>query len=394
MDDMRAAPGRPAEREAYGLSRMLEDTVSALFQAGGVFSDLAGRPAPPYAVMLPNLLVFCAAICAAVLLRACIAAPGLLNPAPGTTAFAAMAGLVLAVPLSFLAAGVVHAFMRLSGGEGDFQRSYQACSMLSILLALQALLNWFDWVWALPALLAAYMGTAAARSLHRAPALRAGLVFTALAALGIAGQWQLREHASRWYRTALAMQAVTAAAQDLSRQLQQLQASEAPDAAAPQVQSAPQDSLQPIGPSSLDLINAPAGGQPADEALAETPAELQARAEAQTQAIRQATPDLLAPVMGILKNPSLTKNLPPEQAAPINALTDILVQMQKDMTGERKMSPEERTAMTARLQNAMAQLMGQAQQAGMAGRPRRRPGAVAPPKKAPALREPPGQDFQ
>ncbi|MCX5794075.1 MAG: Yip1 family protein [Elusimicrobia bacterium] len=373
MDESRPVQSQPAAREPYGLGRMLEDTVSSLFQAGDVFADLAGKPAPSYEVMIPNLLVFCAAVCAATLLRACVATPGLLYASPSTMAIAAAGGLILAVPLSFLTAGVLHAFMLLSGGEGDYQRSYQASSMFSILIALQALLNWFDWVWMLPALLAAYMGTAAARTLHRAPALRAGVVFCLVAAFGIVGQWAVREQVSRWSQTARAMQTTATAVQDLSIQLQRMQQMSAPQEpgiggtgrGAPEAlgtgpgPAAPQNSPQPIGLSSLELLSPPQGDNQSD-----LPAQLQAQAQAQTRTIQQTTTDLLAPIMGMLKNPALTRGMPPEQAKQIGAITDMLVQMQKDMAGGKTITPEERSAMMARFQGTMMQMMTQMQQQG------------------------------
>jgi hypothetical protein len=336
---------------------MLEDTVCALFRAGEVYADLASAPAPSYGIMLSNLLVFCAAACAALLLRAGIVLPMQWHAAPMTMVLAAAAGMILAVPLSFVAAGALHAFMLLSGGAGDFQRSYQAASMFSILIALQALLNWFDWVWPLPALLTAYLGAAAARTIHRAPAFRSGVVFCLLAACCVAGQWWQREQVSRWSQSA------TAAAQDLSRQLQQMSLPPDPGggrgapAASGTGATTALASSQPPGPSSLDLLLSPsqAGGQPA------SPAQVQAQVHAQAQSLEQATTNMLDPIMAMLQSPALTKGLPPQQSQQLASVTGMLAQMQKSVAGGQKATPEEQAAMMAQFQSAMMRLMTQMQ---------------------------------
>jgi hypothetical protein len=396
---------------------MLEDTVSALFRAGDVFADLAQNPAPSYGVMIPNLLVFCATLCAGLLLRAGIAPLGILHASPTAMLLAAALGLILAVPLSFLAAGALHAFMLLSGGAGDFQRSYQAASMFSILIALQAMLNWFDWVWALPALLTAYMGAAAARTIHRAPALRAGVVFCLLAGSCVAGQWWLREQYSRWSQTATALQTTAMAAQDLGRQLQQFQQLSAlpepsvggtnrgvPEASGAGAAAAP-NSPQSVGPSSLDLLISPSetGSPPAGA----TSAQLQAQA----QGLQQATANMLSPMMAMLQNPALTKGMSPEQVKQMGSVTGMLSQLQKDMTSGKKTTPEEQAAVMAQFQAAMMKLMTQVRPAPATPRkgtanpgqdsakmglppPVSKPDAVSPPKggaESPAAAPAPAQ---
>jgi|GEM_PF-3574979 len=371
MDESRSDPSQTATPEPYGLGRMLEDTACALFRAGDVFDELSGRPAPSYAVMIPNLLVFCAAVCVENLLHASIAAPELLHASPAAMTIAAAAGLILAVPLSFVAAGVLHAFMLLSGGEGDFRRSYQASSMFSILIALQALLNWFDWVWALPALLAAYLGAAAARTLHRAPALRAGAVFCLVAAFCIAGQWWLRDQLSRWSQTARAIQTAATTVQDLSHQLQQLQQMsmpaepggsgagrgmpEAPGLRTGAGLAALQNSPTPTGLSSLELLSPPQGGnQPVSPA-----AQVQAQAQAQVQSVQEATTNLLGPIMAMLKSPAMTRGMSPEQVKQMGTATDMLAQMQKSMASGKKTTPEEQAAMITQFQSTIMQFMAQ-----------------------------------
>jgi hypothetical protein len=364
MSESRPDQSQPAGQEPYGIGRMLEDTVSALVRAGDVFAGLAERPAPSYGVMIPNLLVVCAVVCAAILLRVCVVAPELLQASPSMIALAAAAALILAVPLSFVAAGVLHAFMLLSGGEGDFQRSYQAASISSSLIALQALLNWFDWVWALPALLVAYLGTAAARTVHRAPVLRAGVVFCLVAAFCISGQWWLREQLSRWSQAARAMRTAASLTQQL-QQLQQISLPPEPGAEPPTLPpdalpfaperqsggaSAPPESPQPSGLSSLELLSPPQGG-----GHAERPAPLQAQA----QSIQQAATNLLTPIMTMLQNPALTKGLSPEQAKNMSDLRSMLAQMQKNMASGQKTTPEEQAAMASQFQSSMMQFMTQ-----------------------------------
>ena len=365
MDENQPDLSLPEAQKPYGLGHMLEDTVCSLLRAGNIFADLAARPTPSYAVMIPNLLVFCTAACIATLLRAAVAAPELLHAAPGTMAIAAAAGTILTVPLSFLAAGVLQSFMLLSGGTGDFQRSYQATSMFSILLALQALLNWFDWAWALPALLAAYLAPAAARTLHRAPALRSGVVFYLVATICIAGQWVLREQLAHWSKPAFALQSAAATAQDLGRQVQQVQQMSLPlergmegaNPGLPQDQTpatwitAPSSSSQPTL-SGLQLLTPPAGGPAPNDPKGGTP-----QLQAQGQALQQSMSNLMGPVMALLNNPALTQGMTPEQTRPMKTLTSLAQQMQTDMASGKNLSSKEQAAMMAKFQRTMMQFM-------------------------------------
>ncbi|MBI5241843.1 MAG: YIP1 family protein [Elusimicrobia bacterium] len=372
----------------YGLARMLEDTVTAPLRPGAVFSALAGRPAPSYAVMIPNLLVFCALSYAAGFIRAGLVNPEFLNASPALTAIATLAALVMAVPLSFLAAGVLHAFMLLSGGEGDFPRSYQSASLLSLVLTLQALLNWFDWVWALPALLAVYLAALAAKSLHRAPAARAAVVFSLVGLCALGGQWWTRLQIARLAETATAVKTAAAAAQDLGRQLQQVQQQMAPPfegGAGGSAPGLPQDQAQtpqgvqlssaslPSVISGLQLLAPPASG-PAPENPADA---YKVRAQAQAQHLQQATSGMLAPIMAMLSNPATTAGMSPEQAKQMKALSSLLTQMQAGMSSGKKMTPEEHAAFMAQFQGAMLQFMS-----GI-NAPAARPGASGPGTKGP-----------
>ncbi len=354
----------------YGLARMLEDTVTAPLRPATVFSSLAGKPAPSYAVMIPNILVFCALGYAAGFVRAGLVTPAILEASPALTAIAALAAMVLAVPASFLAAGVMHAFMLLSGGEEDFQRSYQATSLLSTLLVLQSLLNWFDWTWALPAALGAGLAALAARFLHRAPAARAAVVFSLLGVCAVSGQWWARREVSQLAETAKTVRTAAAAAQDLGRQLQQaqqlappLERGTGPVLPAPspeQIQtlwSGPVSSASlPAVISGLQLLLPPATGAwdgPADAR------RLQTQAQAQTQYLQQATSGMLAPIMGMLNNPAMTRNLPPDKAQQVRALTSLINQLQASMASGKKLTPEENAAVMAQMQGSVLQLMSQ-----------------------------------
>jgi hypothetical protein len=370
---------KAGDAAAYDLARMLEDTVTAPLRPGTVFDSLAGRPAPSYAVMIPSLLVFCALSYAAGFIRAGLVNPEILNASPALTAIATLVALVLAVPLSFLAAGVLHAFMLLSGGEGDFQRSYQASSLLSLALALQALLNWFDWVWALPTLLAVYLATFAAKSLHRAPAARAAVVFSSIGLCAVAGQWWLRQQISHLTETAKAVQTAAAAAQDLSRQLQQIQQMNAPleRGVGGNTPGQPQDQAEapwgtaassPSSPamiSGLQLLAAPAGA-PASELPADA-TRLQAQAQAQSHVLQQATSNMMAPLLSMLSNPAMTRGMPPAQAQQMKTLTSLITQMQSSMASGKKMTPEEHAAFLAQFQSAMLQFTSQLGAPGGAG---------------------------
>ena len=313
----------------YGIGRMLEDTVTAPVRAGAVFTALAGRPAPAYGVMIFNLLAFSAAACAASFIRSAVAMPDHAPYAPALLALAA--ALLLIVPASFIAAGLLHAFMLLSGGKEDFRRSYQTASLLSLVVVLQAMLNRFDWAWALPSLLAAYLAATAARTLHRAPAVRAAAVFGALAGVCVLGQWWAREHTARWAKTA----------GELSRQMRQLPQTPLPLAP----DGADANLAQGQAPvSGLDLLAAPRGNGPAP---------------AQFQAMQTATADMLRPVLGMLNNPQLAKGLSPEQARQVVELTGLINQMQEAMTGGGNLTPAEQAAAARKFQTLALQLMSQ-----------------------------------
>ncbi|HBT62068.1 MAG TPA: hypothetical protein DEB40_10035 [Elusimicrobia bacterium] len=342
---------------------MLEDALTAPLRAGTVFGALAERPAPGYDVMIPSLLVFCASAFAADFMRSAYAFPTLVRFSPAGLALTAAATLAITVPASFVAAGLLHAFMLLAGGTGDFKRSYQACALLSIAMPLQAMLGWFDTAWILPALLAAYLAVEAARTLHRAPPARAAAVFGVLAALTLGGEWFARQQLARaalMLKEEPNIEQLAASTAEFNRQMQQLQgmSPSSKPATGPNPDSSPaQDpGLGNITPgdnprtSGLDLLYAPGTG-----AGPETPRDV----SIQAHAVEQTAANMMVPVLSMLNNPQLTKGMSPEQAQQTRELAAMVSQMQSTLSTGQRLTPQQQAAMTRKMQAMVLQLMSQ-----------------------------------
>jgi hypothetical protein len=326
---MTDTPQTPAQESPapYGIARMFEDAVRTVLQPQSVLAALGQRPAPSYAVMISVLVAFCAAAYAANMARWLIALPMTRSVSPAALALSVSSALLLTVPLSFAAAGVLHLLMLCAGGRGTFIRSYQALTLLSLMSLLQALLQWFQWAWVLPAVLGAYIAVRAAQGLHQAPEKRAAIVFAIVGLLGIAGQWTSRREAARWPQTAAGVQ----------REPESLPL--------PSAGSTDPAAAAPSAISGLDMLLAPSSPAP------------EPAGPAQAQALQQAAGNMMQPLLQMLNNPALTKNMPPKEAQRIQELTRMLGQLQGSLASGRNLSPQEQAEISRKMQSITMDLM-------------------------------------
>jgi hypothetical protein len=320
---------------------MLEDTLTLAFRAPAAFTAAAQRPVPAYMLLLANFLAFSTAAYAVNFTKSAISMSVLSHYSPAVLLLALAAGLALALPAGFAAAAVLHGLMRAAGGTAGFARSFQALSLLSALIVLQAMLNWFELAWALPSLLGAYLGMTAAHRLHGAPKLRAAIVFCLAAAAALAGQWWLR---GQLHRVAGSVEAARgrpdaapagAPPADIDERLEKL-----PEFAMP---LGPSDDKQPSG---LDLLSGPPASRTIDP-------------QQQAQAMQQAASSMLAPITSMLNDPRVTHNMSPEQAQQVKELTAMLTRMQSSMAEGKALSAQEQNDMMRKFQAMTMRLMHQ-----------------------------------
>ena len=342
---------------SYGLGRMLTDCLAAPLKSGTVFTALAQRPDPSYAVMTINLLVFTALALIIAALGVTMRIPfndlaflfpmasGLAAPHSGVLAVIT-AGAILTTIL--WAAALLHGFMLLCGGQGGFSRSYETISLLSPCLLLQALLNWFDWAWVLPTLLAAYLAAKAARILHNAVPSRAAAIFSVLAILCLTGQWWARAQAGRWMQEARGLHEISQAAQALAPGPALSEANCDPASAQCAAANPAQKPLA-FAPSGLNYLLSPGKiGSPMS-------------ALAPDQSVQQEASAMMRPVMDMLNNPKLSAGMPPEQAKQMQELRALMKMLQGAMADPKSLSPQQAAQTMRQLQTMAMQMMSQMQ---------------------------------
>lgn len=353
MSEQQPQPAPPPE-QAPSLGELLEATMTAV-PYPGVFLKMAERAAPGYFPMLVNLLAFWGlALGIRVVRELAAGTPGfdpVLLLAPALLALFAVACFSLPGAL------VVHALSLLSGGQAEFKRSYQLVSLISSVAVIDALLSFAPGLWFVRSLIAAWLLAEGSMALHKAQPPRARAVFSFLAAVGIAAQWQAQKLAER----AVERQAAAV----LQQSMQQL---------TPLLPAA-QDGRPADQPStSLGLLTQPAemplptGGPgsinpellrglqlpPADGPGSATPAP----ADPRLQAMQQQTLGMLAALRPMLDN--LQAGMSAEDKKRLNGLLTILEQQQKALaSGKPQSSAEQKKTMELmmKLQSELMQKM-------------------------------------
>lgn len=348
------APKPAPPPEAPSLGEFLEATMTAV-PYPGVFVKMGERPAPGYPVMLANLLAFWALALVIRVVRELVAGTPGFDPvmllAPSALALFAVA--CFSVPGSV----VVHALALLSGGQGDFKRSFQLVSMISSVAVIDALLSFAPGLWFVRSLIAAWLLAEGAMALHKAQPPRARTVFSFLAAVGIAAQWQAQRLAER------AMERQAAAI--LRESMQQL---------TPLLPGA-QDARPGGRPStSLDLLQNSGGGsslsplspgettyeQPQDRMQVTRPgSQPPAQEDPGLRAMQLQMAGMVDALKPLLTNPQMTGRMAPEQRKQIDILLGVLEQQKQAMASGQMISPAQQKKNMELMMQLQAQMMQQ-----------------------------------
>ena len=369
-----------AQPRPYTLGALLESSLIAPLRPFLVFEEAARRPQPGFDLLAVNALLYALAFVLLNLVHAIIAYPASLDGygAPRVAVIGAVALVVLLFGGFAFAAGL-HVVSLLSGGKGSFSRSYQAVSLMSVLLPLQSAALWLPPAAVLPTALAAVLAAAALEKLHEAKPLAARALCGALAALVLAGGWLAKRSVESFAAPYVAaQQALTQeAAGPGAAVVMPPSAAGAPDlgAAAAALQSvlaaaqAASTSTAAGAPqaSGLDMISAPSGeGAPPSGASA-PPAPMTPQ---QVQALNQSGANMLGSVSAML-NQSMA-GVPPAQRAQLQQLSAMMTQVQGNMQSGRPLTPEQRAQFNAQMKQVLSQVQAMQQK-----------GALTPPSDKP-----------
>jgi hypothetical protein len=355
MSEQQQPAPKPAP-QAPSFGELLEATLTAV-PYPGVFVTLAQRPAPGYVSCLANLLIFWSLALGIRMVRELVAGtPGfdatlLLVPA----ALALFAVACFSVP----GAAVVHALALLSGGQGDFNRSYQLVSMISSVAVIDALLSFAPGLWFVRSLIAAWLLAEGAMALHKAQPPRARTVFAFLAAAGIAAQWQAQKLAER----AMERQA-SAILQQSMRQLTPLLPG--PQDGRPAGQpSTSLGLLIPPGvnsntpPEQPEVDGGPGSINPEIFSNIRRPSASSQSDDPAVRGLQQQTLGMLDALKPLLNNPQMTAGLSAGQKKHLNGLLAILEQQKQAMASGQPISPAQQKKNIELMMELQTQLMGQ-----------------------------------
>lgn len=366
----------PAPPKAPGFAELAEQSLHALFNPAA-FSAAALRPAPSFGAA-GGLAAASGALALAInLAHGIVSDPQALSrfpPAIVAAVFVAAMGMYASVLL--LGAIVLFALGKGLGGKGDFDRGFQAAAMLSVLVPVQMLCNWFPFAWVLPSLFGAWVAATALEGLYAAPAgparLACALMCGGALALQAGGRY-LTARAAEGYAAARAASDAAGSATELARQVQALQSTMATMDAAPlptgggaptDAAASPAPSAPAPGVSGLDLLRGngdAAGAAPADGAAA-APSQA-AQQVAVAQGLEAQAAGAMNSIMPLLNNPALSRNMTPAQKADMKELTNMMADMQKQAASGRRMTDAEFRAQQLKYQSLVMRVMS----SGLAG---------------------------
>ncbi|OGS41820.1 MAG: hypothetical protein A2506_01630 [Elusimicrobia bacterium RIFOXYD12_FULL_66_9] len=348
-----AAPPPAPPAAAPGIAELFEQSLMALARAPSVFAAAALRPPPSFGAAAGLALAAGAAALVVNLTHGFVSNPDFLQRFPPLMiAVVAVAAFGLYSSLVLLLCVLLYGLGRSLGGTGDFDRALQAAAALSLVAPVQALCNWFPLVWALPALLAAWVAAGALEGLFKTPAFPARAACAGLAGAVIGLQFAGRifvERAGQAYMLTRAESSALSANDDLARQIQTLQTQAAALGSTPAA----------AGTSGLDLLRGPeAETRDAPPAEASPAAMMKDASEVQQQA--SAMLGTLAP---ILDNPETTKNMSPQQKADMKDLQVLMKDLQAQMKpGAARLSETERAKQMSQVQQMTMRMMSAAMQ--------------------------------
>ncbi|MFH1725571.1 MAG: Yip1 family protein [Elusimicrobiota bacterium] len=195
----RRTPPQPEPSEP-GLLACMEATLYAVLKPADVFGKFGRLPPPGFPEMILNILFwagFGQILAVLIVLNRLSTGPGLGLPA---ILLFVTGGVIAAVPISFAAAGLLHALAMVSGGQGGFSRTYQIVSLLGAMAPLTALLLWVSvpLLWIAPTLYVTYLAVTAVEKMHAAPGTQAFMVVGLLGGLAAAAQVVFHKDVARF----------------------------------------------------------------------------------------------------------------------------------------------------------------------------------------------------
>ncbi|MBI4679475.1 MAG: YIP1 family protein [Elusimicrobia bacterium] len=351
-------------RPAPGLASMLGSSITVLGRPPWVFDEAARAQVPSWWVMAANVLVFASGGQAAALVLRLIGSPGPVSPERLVMLHAGAAAATLAA--SFLIAAVADVIARVADSDAGFPRSYQVVSLCSGVTVLSLILQQMPALWFVPTVWGFLLLGWGIQRVHGAHAGRTWVFLGVLAAAALAGQWYGNRRLRMVSESAAAASAVMSEMQrlraELEKSLPALQTGGAPPPAA--------GSEPPAGRLGRSAAG-PTGGQDTGSALRPNafanpeamvlppedmpplgPAE--GAVPAQVDAALQSSMGLFRAILPMLKNPQLTKSLPPEQAAQIQQLTKMVSQLERNMAQGRGPTDQDLAKIMQMLMRAQA----------------------------------------
>lgn len=349
--------------DAPPLGELFELSLTALFNAPGVFARLEARPAPGPGASYLLALAWGSLYLALNLLRATIEYPSALQAyAPWQIGAVGFFGLGLWTALYLLGASLVYGLGRALGSAGDFDRALLVAALTLSAAPAQAICRWFPMAWFAPAIVAAWILACGLSALFKAAPWAARGVCAVLAAgvLGLqygAGLAAEKYSAGR-FPTNFASGASSpygSGAAPLA-ELQQVQpvVADAPKGQSPQGDSPKGDSPK-ANQSGLDLLRGPG----AEEAPAAGPVPSQPLSEmsASVDALNRSMIGMLDSIAPMLNNPTITKNMTPRQKADYAELKTMMQDLKTGMASNTRTSSQDQQAKMLKIQQIVMRLM-------------------------------------
>ncbi len=364
---------------APSLGELFERSLSGLLLGRSAYAALAERPAPSYGALTVLALGFAVSGLALNVALTAISQPALLGRYPAAfylAVGAAALGICLAGLL--LSSALLYGLGKALGGDGGFERGYQAAAMLFALAPVQALTGLLPLAWTAPSVLFAWAGAGALAGLLRAGFPGALAACAMLAGLSVAGQAVARaayaKSQQRFAQASAVMSAEDGAAAAAAL-LQTLQAQQLAQPGRPgemptfdaSALGAPPSAAS--GASSLDLLRGGGENAPSGEV---TPAQEKAMLQ-QGDALRANAEGMIASILPMLDNPAITKNLDAQGKADMAEIRNLLATI-KTQSAANAINAKDHAQMMQRIQEITMRLM-------MSSMKGAAPAAPAPEKK-------------
>ena len=305
---------------APGLGELFERSLQGLVMGRSAYSPLAERPAPGYGAMTLLAVLYAVAGLSFSAALTAVSDPRQLGAYPPWM-YAVVGAAALGVSLAWLllSSAVLFGLGKALGGDGGFERGYQAAAMLFALAPVQALASMFPLAWVAPSVLFAWAGAGAMSGLLRANFAGAMAACAMLGGLSVAGQAVARAAYAKSQEVVAQSQALLQAGEAAGQAAVLMQALQQVPSSPP-----PVDGAAPA--SSLDMLRVPEeAGAPAE---GPTPAA-QAALLKQGDALRVNAEGMIESILPMLENPAITKNLDAQGKADMKEMRDLLADIKK-----------------------------------------------------------------